>query len=157
MWFFNSIIGKIFDILFLPFRTMSPWAALVLISLLTGIFMLLVFRWTSNQAGIKAIKNRIKAHLLEIRLFKDNLGLSLKAQGNILKCNVKYISFSAKPMLFMILPLALILIQMNLWFGYNPISPERPILFKVILKTDYNPIETDIRIVSTSPGLTVET
>lgn len=157
MWLFNSIFGKIFDILFLPFRTMSPWVALVLISLLTGIFMLLVFRWTSNQAGIKAIKNRIKAHLLEIRLFKDNLGLSLKAQGNILKCNIKYISYSAKPMLFMILPLALILIQMNLWFGYNPISPERPILFKVILKAEYDPIETDIRINSTSPGLTVET
>ncbi len=53
---------------------MNPWAAKVFISLLTGLFMLLVFKLTSNQAGLQRTKDRIKAHLLEFRLFKDSIG-----------------------------------------------------------------------------------
>lgn len=157
IWLFNTVFGNIFSILFLPFGTFSPWAAMIFISLLTGIFMLLVFRWTSNQAGIREVKNRIKAHLLEIRLFKDNLGLSLKAQGNILKNNMRYISYSAKPMLVMIIPLILLLIQMNLWFGYTPLPADKPVLLKMILKDGHNPMETDVRITPFSPGVVVET
>jgi len=85
--------------------------------------MLFIFRFTSNQKGIRKVKNKIKAHLLELRLFQDSFVLSFKAQGNILRYNLKYISYSAKPMLIMIIPLILILIQLNLWFGYKALSP----------------------------------
>ncbi|NOR12743.1 MAG: hypothetical protein GQ545_05770, partial [Candidatus Aminicenantes bacterium] len=111
MWTFNRVFGKIFDLLFIPFRDMNPWVGMIIISFLTGLLMLVIFRYTSNQAGIKKAKNKIKAHLLELRLYKDSLGLSLKAQGNILLANLKYITHSFKPMLVMIIPVILILIQ----------------------------------------------
>jgi len=84
MWVFNSAFGKIFNLIFFPFRSMSPWVGMILISFLTALLMLFVFRFTSNQEGIRRVKNKIKAHLLELRLFKDSLSLSFKAQGNIL-------------------------------------------------------------------------
>ncbi len=156
MWTFNSIINKIFDILFLPFQSMNPWIGMIFISLLTGLLMLLVFRYTSNQEGIKRTKNRIKAHLLEMRLFSDNMRISLKAQGNILLANIKYISHSAKPLLFMIIPLILVLIQVNFWFGYSSLKPGEPVVLKVKLENDYNPLEVDLNIAPSS-GILIET
>ena len=156
MWIFNAAFGKIFDILFLPFRNMSPWIGMILISFLTGLLMLFVFKWTSNQKGIQSVKNKIKAHLLELRLFKDNMGQSLRSQGNILRSNLKYISYTAKPMLVMILPLILILIQLNFWFGYEPLEPNQSAILKVKLNEDQNPMETQVSI-QPSSGLMMET
>ncbi len=156
MWIFNSAFGKIFDALFLPFRGISPWVGMILISFLTGLLMLFVFKWTSNQKGIQKVKNRIKAHLLELRLFKDSLSQSLRSQGNILRCNLTYISYSVKPMLVMIIPLILILIQLNFWFGYESLELNESVILKIKLAEDQNPLETQIAV-QPSSGLVMET
>lgn len=156
MWIFHSIFGKIFDVLFFPFRTLSPWGGMIFVSLLTGLFMLLIFRIASNQKGIKNVKNKIKAHLLELRLYKDSLSLSFKSQANILRYNLKYISYSARPMLIMIVPLILIIVHLNLWFGYQSLSLGEKTLLKVKMKEGTNPLDLDLSI-ETSPGLKVET
>ena len=156
MWIFNSGFGKIFDILFLPFRGMSPWAGMILVSFLTGLLMLFVFKWTSNQEGIQKIKNRIKAHLLELRLYKDSLSQSFRSQGNILRCNLKYISYSAKPMLVMIVPLILIIVQLNFWFGYESLTPNESTILKIKLAEGQNPLEAQIAV-QPSTGLVMET
>ena len=156
MWVFNKIFGKIFEFLFFPLRNYSSWFNMILISLLTGIFMLFVFKYASNQEGIKKIKNKIKAHLLEIRLFKDNLNLILKAQGNILRHNLTYMKYSLKPMLFMIIPLILIILQLDLWFGHNPLPPKKPAIVKLTLKPETSPLKTSIKLI-TPPEIKLET
>jgi uncharacterized membrane protein (DUF106 family) len=156
MWIFNQFFGKIFDLLFIPFRSMSPWVGMVIVSFLTGLLMLVIFRYTSNQAGIKKVKNKIKAHLLELRLYKDSLGLSMKAQGNILLANLKYITHSFKPLLVMLVPVLLILIQMNFWFGYESLKPGEQTLLKVKLEEGYNPLQTDL-VLEANPDIAIET
>lgn len=156
MWTFNQVFGKIFDLLFIPFRDMNPWVGMIIVSFLTGLLMLVIFRYTSNQAGIKKAKNKIKAHLLELRLYKDSLGLSLKAQGNILLANLKYITHSFKPMLVMIVPVILILIQMNFWFGYESLKPGEQTLLKVKLEEGYNPLQTNL-VLEPDPEIVIET
>lgn len=162
MWIFNSAFGKIFEILFYPFQNISPWMGMIFISLLTGLFMLFVFRHTSNQEGIKKIKNKIKAHLLELRLYKESLSQSFKAQKALLRCNLKYISYSAKPMLVMIIPLILIIIHLNLWFGYDALSPGENTLLKIKLKENHNPltlqvtVEPEKGLIVDSPPLRIE-
>lgn len=156
MWIFNSIFGKIFEFIFFPFRNLSPWIGMILISLITGLLMLVVFRYTSNQEGIRNVKNKIKAHLLELRLFKDSLALSLKAQGSILRYNLKYIGYSGKPLLVMIIPLILILIQLNFWFAYQSLEPGEATILKLKLKDGQNILDADISVESTQ-FLTIET
>lgn len=156
MWIFHSIFGKIFDVLFFPFHSLSPWAGMTFISLLTGLFMLLVFRVASDQEGIREVKNKIKAHLLELRLYKDSLSLSLKSQGSILRYNLRYISYSAKPMLIMIIPLILIIVHLNIWFGYQSLTPGDQTLLKVKLKEGWNPLDLDL-LIKSSPAFKIET
>ena len=129
---------------------------MIFISLLTALLMLFIFRFTSNQEGIRHVKNKIKAHLLELRLFKDSLSISFKAQGNILRYNLKYISYSAKPLLVMIIPLILILIQLNLWFGYEALTPGQETILKVKLEEGQNPLDINLSL-EPSTGFNIQT
>ncbi len=67
MYYFNFILNKFFGILFFPFQFIDPLWPLLFISVLTGILMLLAFRYTSNQKEIRKEKDKIKAHLMEMR------------------------------------------------------------------------------------------
>jgi len=152
----NSVLNTFFDLLCAPFARLNPWWAMAFLSLLTGLLMLLVFRFTSNQQGIRRTKDRIKGHLLEFRLFKDSLGVTLQAFGNILVQNLRYLGHALKPLLVMIIPLLLILAQLNARFGYRPLRPGEQVLIKVKLIRGTNPLSLDMSIVPSS-GIAVET
>ena len=122
MWYFNLAVSRIFDLLISPFQSFHPFWSLCIFSLITGIFILVIFRYTSNQDGIREAKNKIKAHFLEVRLFNDNLSILLSAQKNILLYNIQYLKYALKPVLFMIVPVSLIIIQLNGWFAYRPLK-----------------------------------
>ena len=87
MTFVNSILQAIVNGLLYPFRQF-PIVALVLISILTAVGLLLVFKKTSNQTALEAVKRRIHASLFEIRLFNDDLGAIFRAQFEILRTNL---------------------------------------------------------------------
>ena len=152
----NFVVGGMFNVLLFPFRGLSPWFGMIFVSLITAFLMLWVFKLTSNQAGIRKAKNAIKAHLLELRLYQDNMRISLQAQGRIVRANLSYIACNAKPMLVMIVPFVLILAQLNLWFGAAPLKPGEETLVKAKIARGADPLALDIAI-EPSPGLTVET
>ncbi len=130
---FNFLVNRLFDGIFYPFISLNPWVAMVVVCLLTGIFMLLIFRYTSNQKGIREAKDKIKAHFLEIRLFKDDFRLMMRAQVKILRYNLVYMKHSLKPMMIMILPLVIVLVQLNFRFGFRPLQPEERVIVRVKL------------------------
>jgi hypothetical protein len=152
----NLALGALFDVLMAPFRRIGPGAAMMSISLITGLLMLWIFKKTSNQAGIRRAKDRIKAHLLELRLYKDSLGQSFRSQGGILAANGRYMAHALRPMLVMIVPVLLILIQLNLWFGAAPLKTGESAIVKVKLAPGQSALATDI-VLTAPAGLTVET
>ena len=44
-----------------------------------GLLMVIVFRYTSDQKAIGRAKDRLKAHLLAVRLFQDQLPVVMRA------------------------------------------------------------------------------
>jgi hypothetical protein len=90
--------------------------------------MVLVFRTTSNQAGIKQVKERIKAHLLAIRLFQDQLDVVLRTHARILGSTLSYMGFSLRPLAVMFLPIVLIMVQLEMRLGQHPAQPEESFL-----------------------------
>lgn len=156
MWPVNSVLGELFNILFLPFRSFHPWSGMVFISLLTGLLMLLIYRLTSDQAGIRGVKDKIKAGLLELRLYKDNMGVTMKAQRQILLANLRYIALNFKPLAVMIVPLVLILAQLNLWFGSEPLKVGQPAILRVELAPGTRLMDLDLAL-EVPPQVSVET
>lgn len=153
---FNSGVTRIVNIVLTPFESFQPVLPLVIVSLVMGIFMLLIFRYTSNQKEIRKTKDLIKGHLIEIRLFKDNLRVLLSAQKKILLYNLKYMALAVKPMLFMILPVGIALIQMNDWFGHRPLRPGESAVVAVSVSHEKAADLSDVAI-EVDKGLTVET
>lgn len=157
MWYFNLYLSRFFDLLFIPFQSLNPIWSLSFFSLLTGIVMLFIFRYTSDQKGIRETKDRIKAHLLEVRLFKDDLRIQLSAQKEILLHNLTYMKLALKPMLFMVIPVVIILIQLDGWFGYRPLKPGESAIVSVRLSENSMDALSKVSVESSDGGVLVET
>lgn len=123
----SNLLSRLFAVVMAPFRSL-PLTGMIVISVLTGVLMLLIYKYTSNQAGITKAKDRIKAHFLAIVLFSDTLIVLLKSIGNILKWNLFYLGHNIKPLLVMIVPVLLLLVQLNFWYGYRPLDVGEQVL-----------------------------
>ena len=154
MYIVNLVFGRVVDVILLPFRGLPPWFGMAAVSLLTALLMLEVYKLTSNQAAIRKAKDRIKAHLLELRLYKDNMRVTLRAQAAILKANLAYMAANLKPLLVMIVPLVLILVQLSLWFDRAPLAPGQETLVKVGLEENADPVSLDLQL-EAPPGLEI--
>lgn len=155
MSYLNAGISGFFSLLISPFKSIDPLWSLTFISLLVGILMLLIFRYTSNQRAIQEVKNKISAYIFELRLFKDDLGTVLSAQKNIFKYNMRYMSYALKPMLFMIIPLAIILIQLEGWYGFKALVPNESAVVSLKLSEKGRDVISSISATS-APGVEIE-
>jgi uncharacterized membrane protein (DUF106 family) len=133
----NQILRAISDVVLWPFQDLPALVGLAVVSLVTAVFMLLIFKATSNQKMIEAVKRRIHSCLFEIRLFNDDLRAILRAQIEILRHNATYIRLSLVPLLWMIVPLMLLLAQLQFQYAYEGLRPGASALLKVELREDW--------------------
>ena len=131
----NAILGTIFEAIMAPFRTL-PTLGLVLISAVVAVGMLLVFKKTSNQDKLEAVKSRIHACLFEIRLFNDDLAAIMRAQFEILRHNLTYLRLQLVPLLFILPPMILLLTQLQPFSGYSGLEAGESALLQVRLNAD---------------------
>ena len=133
MWIIYSIFGAIIDIALLPFRGVSPMIGLTVFSLVSGVGMLYVFKWTSDQKGLEEVKRKIWAGIFEIRLFNDDMRAILAAQRDIFRYNLSYLRLALAPLLWMIVPFVLVVAQLQLHYGYEGLAVGEPVIVKVTM------------------------
>jgi hypothetical protein len=109
----------------------SPLALVILLSLVIGLVMVVVFRYTSDQKAIHIAKDQLKAHLLAVRLYQDQLSVVVRAYGRILLGTGRYIRLAFMPLLIVIIPMTYMLVQLDWYLGYVPIAQSEPFLVKV--------------------------
>src|SRR5216684_6263117 len=119
----------------MPFRLLSsavlPAAPLLLvlaISIVIGLLMVIVFRYTSDQKAIGRAKDKLKAHLLAVRLFQDQLPVVMRAYGRILHGTGSYLRLAFTPFLIAILPITFLIVQLDRYFGWVPLQPAQTFL-----------------------------
>jgi len=156
VWHLNQVLTTLFDGVLYPFQTLPPLAGLAVLSALAAALMLVIFRYTSNQEEIRTAKDRVKAHILEMRLFGEDVRLLLRAQKRILLADLAYLKCSLVPIALMIVPVVLILVQANLRYGYRPLLPGETALVSAKVHPGA-PRETVLLGLSTGEGIVVET
>jgi uncharacterized membrane protein (DUF106 family) len=119
----DRVLGAVFDALLYPFRGLPPLVGLLVVSLLAALGMLIVFKKTSNQPEIVAVKRRILACMFEMRLFSDDLRAILRAQLEVLRHDLTYMRLSLTPLLWLIVPFVLVLAQLQAHYGYQGLEP----------------------------------
>lgn len=161
MWtMVNTITSTIFDIWLMPFHSLSPIVQVCITALPVTAFALIVFRYASNQAGITRAKDLIKGYLLELWLYKDDPVVLLRAQGQVVLNSLKYFRYSLVPLLIMIAPMALVIVQVENHFGWRGPNNGESIIVSATLapgtpgSSAVSSLESSL---SVSDGMTLET
>jgi uncharacterized membrane protein (DUF106 family) len=129
----NAVLGTLIDWLQLPLRGLPPIVGVILWSVPVSVFALWVFGKTSNQAKITAVKNKIAASLFEIRLFNDDLRAIARAQWEIMGHVLRYQGLALVPMVFILPPLVLLMVQLHQFYGFRGFAPGESALLRVEL------------------------
>lgn len=131
------------------------WLSLVLISVATGVGLLWVFQKTSDQAAIRRTKKKLQAHLLEMRLYADDPGVIWQAQKNLLAANARYFGLMLRPALVVTLPMVLLLLALDGYYGKQPLAVGQPAVVTAQLAREMNGSEA-LRL-EAPPQIEVET
>ncbi len=117
----NRAVTSFFDLILAPLEAVSDEFALLFVSGVFGVRALWIFKHISWQSGIKATKDKIKGHLIEIRLYQDDLVTVGKAIGKVLFRNVQYLVLNFGPFVPLAIPFALVAAQMVVRYGFEPV------------------------------------
>jgi hypothetical protein len=107
-----------------------PSGIVVGISLLIGLVMVIVFAYTSDQKAIRVAKDHLKAHLLALRLFQDQIQVVLRSYGRIVLATGHYLRLAFKPLLLVIVPMTFLIVQLDRYLGSVPLVVGQPFLLK---------------------------
>lgn len=147
----NPLCTVVADGVYAFLSPLPPWAGITIVSGITGVVMLLAFRYLSNQTGIARAKDDIKANLLALKLFKDDLRVAIRAQFRIMWALLRLQRYIVVPMLWMALPTMLLLSQMAMRYQWRPFEPGEVFLLRV-----HSPVAPDFaRIVQLMPNSAV--
>jgi uncharacterized membrane protein (DUF106 family) len=150
MTILNDFLRPIFDWLQYPLRGLPSFIGILIWSIPVGVFALWVFGKTSNQDRIAEVKRRIYGGLFEIRLFNDDLRAIMRAQLEIFGHVLHYQALALKPMIFILPPLVLVMVQLHQFYGFRGLQPGDSVLLTVQL--DQEAVEPGRR-----PAISLET
>jgi hypothetical protein len=119
----HDLLTQAFDLLLGPLDRWAPTAGLWVVSALSGVAVLFVFRWTSNAAAIRATRRRAQAELLAVRLYRENPRVVLRAQARFLAALARYLGYMLVPFTVLLLPFALICAQLDARYGARALHP----------------------------------
>ncbi len=130
----NALLRSLFDLLLAPFAGMPAWIPILLVSILTAVFALWVLKHTSNQDLMATVKDRMFAGIFEIRLYNDDIRNIFKATASILGNSLRYIWVAFWPaMLIIMIPVVLIIAQLQFHYGFDGFEPGDSVLLEVDL------------------------
>ncbi|HEV8112232.1 MAG TPA: hypothetical protein VGR31_05615 [Planctomycetota bacterium] len=122
----NHGLTRMFDRLLAPLEHFGFAFALVVTSAVFGILALIAFKHLSSQRRIKAAKDKIKAHLIEIRIYQDDLAIVGRAIGKVLLRNFQYLALNFGPFIPLSIPFVLVIAQLAVRYGFDPIRVHGP-------------------------------
>jgi uncharacterized membrane protein (DUF106 family) len=141
------------------FLLTSPLAIVVVLSLAVGLLMVVLFGYTSDQKAIGFAKDQLKAHLLAVRLYRDQIPVVMGSYGKILRGTGRYLKLAFKPLLYVVVPITLLMVQIDHYLGHTALPANAPFLLTVRLTG--NDALNDVRlelphgIITTAPPVRV--
>jgi len=117
----NHVVSSVFDALMAPFELMGDVWALIVVSCLFTVVALLLFKKISWQKGIKQAKDKIKGHMIAIRIYQDDLAIVGTSVLKVVVRNFQYLGLNFGPILPLFIPFALVVAQFVVRYAYAPL------------------------------------
>jgi len=132
----NAAANALGSAILAPVALLPGWLSATLVAAATGVLLLVLFKYTSNQRAIKRARDQVNANLLALKLFKDSVPVALRAQGRILAGAFRLMVLALMPMLVMLVPVCLLLGQLSLWYEARPLRTGEEAVVTVVLSGD---------------------
>jgi hypothetical protein len=150
----NGALTWFFDLALWPFELLGNLTALLIVSGVFGVLALIAFKHISWQKGIKSAKDRIKGHMIEIRIYQDDLVTVGQAVCKILYRNFQYVGLNFGPFIPLAIPFGFVVAQLVVRYGYDPVPitaeadvrAGRGTLIEVELKDDQRALIADLSV-----------
>lgn len=118
----NHAVGAVFDVLFWPLEKLGRGPALVIAAGVFGVLALVAFKHVSPQRSIARVKDRIKAHLIAVRIWADDPRIVFGSLGKALWTNLRYLALNLVPFVPLAIPFTLVAAQCVVRYAYDPIA-----------------------------------
>lgn len=141
---FNTLVTRGCDLLLLPFAKLPPFWGILFLSLLTSLFVLVVYRWISSPAKVRETKNQIKANILAIRLYRDFWRTIVGSFFKSMFYTGKYFVLNLFPLLAVLPLMFLLFVQMDIRYGMRPFRSGESITVKARFASDIVAMEAAI-------------
>jgi hypothetical protein len=122
------VLNAPFDALFWLVHWLPAEWQVVVLALPGALFALAIYKVVSNQNAIRDAKDKIVAHLLELRLFRDDLRVLLRAEGRVFANIGRYLGHSLLPLVVMLPVFLLLMIQIESRFAFRGLAPDEQAL-----------------------------
>jgi hypothetical protein len=112
----STVANLLGTVVLAPLGLVPGWLSATIVSGLTGVLLLIAFKYTSNQRAIKRVRDDISANLLALKLFHDSTSVAFQCQVRLLVGAWRQLVLAIVPVLVMTAPVTLLLSQLALWY-----------------------------------------
>lgn len=148
----NYLFTRLFDILLFPFSFLPDFWGVLFLSVLMSFVVLAIYRLISSPARIKAAKEKVKANILAIRIYRDFWKVILVSFFKSLYYTGKYFALNVIPVLVILPILFPVFVQMDIRYGMRPFHTGETVLVRAAFSGD--PSAHSVELV---PGKTFKT
>ncbi|HIH10945.1 TPA: DUF106 domain-containing protein [Candidatus Woesearchaeota archaeon] len=118
-----SFLDPVLNPVFQPLFNVSPFWAIVVLALLISLLMTLVYKFFTNQAEMKRLRDQQRESQDKMKTLRDKPDEMLKIQKEQMHANLEYMKKSFKPTLITMIPVFLLFGWMATHLSYEPIFP----------------------------------
>src|SRR3989338_8165547 len=113
------------NIIFAPLLKLPVLWTVILMSFLVSVIIIVITKYTTDQALMKKLKDDIKDYQKQIKGLKSEPAKAMEVQKKAMELNMKYMMKSFKPTLITFIPIILIFGWMSSAFAYESIKPQQ--------------------------------
>ncbi len=150
----NGITGRLFDLVLAPFSG-APALGLAVVSVLSAVWALLVFRAVTPQAKLAAARDRLMGHIYEMGLYQDRMLVVGRIQRDLARANLRYVAASLPALVVMLVPMLLTIAQLEARYARRPLHVGESAVVAVTLAPSASARLDDLQL-SAPAGVTVE-
>ena len=118
----------------MPLVNLSPFWAILILSLIISLIVVLVYKFFTNQDEMKKLKEEQKDYQKRLKELRDKPEEMMKVQKEAMSKNFEYMKHSFKATLITMLPIILIFGWMNAHLNFEPIYPGETYSVTAVIK-----------------------
>src|SRR3989338_7776630 len=105
-----------------PLLKFPPVWIVLGLSLFISLLIIVIYKFTTNQALMKQLKEEMKASQKQMKELREQPEKMIEVQKKAMQANMKYMSHSMKSTLFTFLPIIVLFGWMNAHYAFIPIA-----------------------------------